>query len=342
MVSAAAVSQGPSTRSRALKEEEKGLWSRTRMRQQGGGKSVSHRAVFVEPLSSDDGDEGHIWVKMPRAAVEEQLAAGPESSNIGDSESETFVTRSRCVTGGTRMEVLGDVDIGTVDVEPLQFHCSSNVVVPGDMVGDSMTAGTVLGSGSGITCLSERLAQQMEQHFRDEGLVHPCVKEMFVQLENGQKVVVRNQTRTLQVAIGTPWGPVVISTAFVVIPGTDSVLILGSRTLREKLGIDAMASLKGKAQGGDRSGGNMPEDVGSRGGISLRRVAVRMKDMQAAGKVAAAMESRDEFVEDVVTRGPSMFMEVSNEVIACREALMVAMDAALEAGLSSDAETRPT
>ena len=105
-----------------------------------------------------------IWLKMPRAAVEKQLAASPESSNIGDSESETSVTRSRRVIGGTRMEALGDVDIGVVDVEPLQFHCSSNVVVPGDMVSDSMTVGTVLDYGSDITCLSERLAQQMEQH----------------------------------------------------------------------------------------------------------------------------------------------------------------------------------
>ena len=80
VVSAAAVSQGPSSRSRALKEEVKGPWSRTRMRQQGGDKSVSHRAVFVEPLSSDDGDHEHIWVYLTRAAVEEQLAAGRESA----------------------------------------------------------------------------------------------------------------------------------------------------------------------------------------------------------------------------------------------------------------------
>ena len=163
---------------------------------------------------------------------------------------------------------------------------------------------------------------------------------MCVQLANGRNVMVKNQTRTLQVAIGTPWGPVVISTAFAVIPGTYSVLILGSKTLREKLGIDVMASFKSKAQGGDKLSGDMPEDVGSRGGISLRRAAVTMKGMQAADKVAAAMESRDEFVEDVVARGPPMFMEVGDEVIARREALMADVDAALEAGLPSDAETR--
>ena len=164
---------------------------------------------------------------------------------------------------------------------------------------------------------------------------------MSVQLANRPKVVAINQIRTLQVAIGTPWGPVVISTAFAVIPGTDSVLILGSKTLREKLGIDDMAYLKGTAQGGDRSSGDMPDNVGPRDGISLRRVAVTMKGMQAAGKVAAATEPRDEFVEDVVARGPAMFMEVGGKVIARREALMAAVDAALEAGLPFDAKTRP-
>ena len=102
------------------------------------------------------------------AAVEEQLAARPESCSIDDSEKETSMTRSRRVTGGKRMEALGDVDIGAVDVEPLQFHCPPNVDVPGDMVGDSMTVGTVLDSRSGVTCLSEQLAQKMEEHFRDE------------------------------------------------------------------------------------------------------------------------------------------------------------------------------
>ena len=184
VVSVEAVSQGPSSRSRVLKEEEKGPWSRTRMRQQRGDISVSHRAVFLEPLSSDDGDKRHIWVKMPRAAIEEKLAVTSESCSIGDSESETSTTRSRRVTGGTRMEALGDVDIGAVDVNPLQFRCSSNVVVPGYMVDDSTTVGTVLDSGSGITCLSEQMAQQVEQHFRGEQLVHPCVKEMSVQLAN--------------------------------------------------------------------------------------------------------------------------------------------------------------
>ena len=59
----------------------------------------------------------------------------------------------------------------------------------------------------------------------------------------------KNKARTLQVAIGTQSGPADISTAFGVIPGIDSVLILGSKTLGERLRTDTMSFLKGKRKG---------------------------------------------------------------------------------------------
>ena len=68
------------------------------------------------------------------------------------------MTCSHRVTDCKRIEALGDVDIGAVDIEPRQFEYSSKVVVLGNMVGDSMTVGIVLGSYSGITYLSNRLA----------------------------------------------------------------------------------------------------------------------------------------------------------------------------------------
>lgn len=45
----------------------------------------------MEPLASDDNDGEHIWVMMPRAAVE-KLAVGPESRSNGDTESDISVT----------------------------------------------------------------------------------------------------------------------------------------------------------------------------------------------------------------------------------------------------------
>ena len=65
-----------------------------------------------------------------------------------------------------------------------------------------------------------------------------------------------------------------------------------------------------------------------------------IKSMQAGGKGATDLEPWDDFVEDVVARGPTMFLEVDEKVTDRREALMVAVDAALEAGLPPDAETR--
>ena len=72
------------------------------------------------------------------------------------------MTCSQRVTDCKRIEALGGVDIGAVDIELLQFEYSSKVVVLGNMVGDSMTVGIVLGSYSGITYLSNRLATHMK------------------------------------------------------------------------------------------------------------------------------------------------------------------------------------
>ena len=58
VVLATAVLQEPSSRTRPQKREGKGPWSRTRMRQQGGVKSVSHSAVFEEPVASEDDGGG--------------------------------------------------------------------------------------------------------------------------------------------------------------------------------------------------------------------------------------------------------------------------------------------
>ena len=119
VVSATAMPQGPLSQTRAQKEGGKGPRSRARIRQKGVNKSVSRRAVFVEPLASDNDDEEHIWVKMPRAAVEEQLTAEPESRTISYCESETYMAGPRRLTVGKRIETFGDMDIGAVDVESL-------------------------------------------------------------------------------------------------------------------------------------------------------------------------------------------------------------------------------
>ena len=54
--------------------------------------------------------------KIPRAGDDKKPAAGLKYRSIRDSESETYVACSRRVTGGKRIEALGDVGNGAVDI----------------------------------------------------------------------------------------------------------------------------------------------------------------------------------------------------------------------------------
>ena len=130
---------------------------------------------------------------------------------------------------------------------------------------------------------------------------------MPVKLANGQKIVIRNQTRTLQVAIGTPWGSVGIHTAFAVIPGNDNVMIIRSKTLRR---------------------------------VVIDRAGKFLKMSTTVVGHRYGMYRGIHLLADWVALEPAMFMEGGNEVIANRKALVAAVDAALEAGLPSDTETR--
>ena len=111
----------------------------------------------------------------------------------------------------------------------------------------------------------------------------------------------------------------VISVAFAVITGDDSLFILGSKTMREKLDTDVMPSLEGKAQCSDIAIEEVPKDGGPRGGVSLRNVAMMIETMQAAGKIASDVKPRQEFMKDKMARGLEMFFEVGDEVTARRK-----------------------
>ena len=52
------------------------------------------------------------------------------------------------------------------------------------------------------------------------------------------------QSCPLHLTTETPWGPVRFTMPFIVLPGGSDVVIIGQKTLREKLGIDVMAQLK--------------------------------------------------------------------------------------------------
>ena len=51
----------------------------------------------------------------------------------------------------------------------------------------------------------------------------------------------------MQVTLNAPRAPVVINLVLAVIPGEDDVLIVGNKTVKDRLGIDVMACLNGTA-----------------------------------------------------------------------------------------------
>ena len=68
-----------------------------------------------------------------------------------------------------------------------------------------------------------------------------------VVLADGRAVQIERQMCSLTTTIMTPKAPVTVRLALAVMPGEDDLLILGSKTLREKLSIDVMKQVKDAA-----------------------------------------------------------------------------------------------
>ena len=54
---------------------------------------------------------------------------------------------------------------------------------------------------------------------------------------DGRELSIRSQTRRMNVTTLTPWAPVEVTLSLAVLPGIDDVLIIGSKSMRERLGL---------------------------------------------------------------------------------------------------------
>ena len=94
--------------------------------------------------------------------------------------------------------------------------------------------------------MSEELVEALR---RQPGMMHTALKQTFVGhvgvvTSLDQECNIVTQSCPLHLTSETPWGSVRFTTPFIVLPGGDDVVIIGKKTLREKLGIDVMAQLK--------------------------------------------------------------------------------------------------
>ena len=136
----------------------------------------------------------------------------------------------------------------TVETEPhleaLTQHFAGRLAVPGASA--AAEAKVLMDSGSGITAISEELAEALRGQ---PGMTHTALTQAFVGHERvvtsmGQECDIETQSCLLHLTIETPWGPVRFTMPFIVLPGGGDVVVIGQKTLREKLDIDVMAQLK--------------------------------------------------------------------------------------------------
>ena len=141
----------------------------------------------------------------------------------------------------------------------------------------------------------------------------------------------------LQVTLQAPHGHISLLVAFVILPGSDDVMIIGSKTPRESLDINIVqvfhqrVSEVGELFAAPDSATRADETVSS-----LRRVpgpVLTLEGMLQAQAEDALPDPPDVFCETLVPHGPAMLMEAGEEVTARYEALVGALRVAVEAGL---------
>ena len=128
-------------------------------------------------------------------------------------------------------------------VEVLTQHLEERRAVPGAAAAAEIKV--LMDSGPSITAMSEELVQALREQV---GMANTALTQAFVGHARvvtllGQECDVETQSCPLHLTIDTPWGPVQFTMSFIVLPGRGDVVIIGQKTLREKLGIDVAQGL---------------------------------------------------------------------------------------------------
>ena len=127
-------------------------------------------------------------------------------------------------------------------LEALTQHVAGRLAVPGASV--AAEGKMFMDSGSGITAMSEELVEALwrQPGMRQTTLTQAFVGHARVVTSLGREYDIVTQSCPLHLTIEPPWGLVRFTLPFIVLPGGSDVVIIGRKTLREKLGIDIMAS----------------------------------------------------------------------------------------------------
>ena len=346
-----AVPQGPASRTRSTVA---------------GKPAVSYRTVSVETQEKEEGHadqvQGRLDICLEHIEMlrTELVGTAPDDPHT---EAGVTMTHARKLCGVTllvgasvgslipsgEVEQIGvtrGVDIEErsggvkgVDIEPLKYHCGAKLVARGGKTTmEPLRLQAVLDSASGVTGISERLLERLRKHFGGVDVSPLKSGPCQVSVADGRALKARYQTTDdLQVTLQAPHGRISFRVAFVILPGLDDVMIIGSKTLHESLDIDIVQAFHqrvsevGELFTAPDSAARAEETV-----RSVRRVSgpgLTLQGMLQAQAEDALPDPPDGFCETLVSHGPATFMEAGEEVAARREALMGALRVAVEVGL---------
>ena len=101
-----------------------------------------------------------------------------------------------------------------------------------------------------FSCILAQALQQCRKRWKkppgmtQTGLTRAFVGHARVVTSTGPECDIETQSCPLHLTMETPWGPVKFTMPFVLLPGGRDVVIIGQKTLREKLGVDVIAQLQ--------------------------------------------------------------------------------------------------
>lgn len=148
-----------------------------------------------------------------------------------------------------------------------------------------------------------------------------------------------------------PWVPLEVRFALTTLPGMGNDLIIASKSMRDHLAIDVLATLK---DGTVREATtNMSADDVVRAAVESREDHLRSERISKLGPVQATLgsmqveadkqalpEARNGIKDALIVRGPAMFMDPSEERLAGVKALQGTLAATIAAGMDPVAVKR--
>ena len=321
-LASSSVPQGPASRTRSAVA---------------GRPAVSYRTVSVETQEKEEGHADQVQGRLNMCLEQiEMLRTELVGTAPDDPRAETGVTMTHarklcgltppvganlgglipsgdveqiCVTRGVNIEERSGGAKG-VDIEPLRYHCGAELVARGGKALEPLGLQAVLDSASGVTGISERLLERLRRHFGGVDVSPLKSGPCQVSVADGRALTARYQTTDdLQVTLRAPYGRISFRVAFVILPGSDDVMIIGSKTLRESLDIDIVqafhqrVSQVGELFAAPGSAVRAHETVSS-----VRRLSgpgLTLKGMLQAQVEDALPDSPDKFYETLVSHGPA-------------------------------------